>query len=466
MTEKQNLLEAGCARVQVESMQELQDLFEPWLALPEDFGGEKAYKSLYAPERTFWLFLSQVLAQDGACRDVQRCFHVWLTKAKGKLASASTAAYCKARKRLREEDLIGVHRQVAQNVEAQARPEDMWHGRHVKVIDGSSVSMPDTPENQARYPQPSAQKKGCGFPVMRIVVIFSLATGTLLEWARGALAVHERTLYRSLWDQLEPGDVALNDRGFAGYADFHYLKELGIDSVTRNHQRRKKTELIKNLGDNDRIVLWRKMPRHNRPKWMSEEEWQALPDTLTVRQITVTVDSPGFRSEALEIVTTLLDPEAYPADDIAELYRRRWAVELYLRHIKTTMNMDILRCKTPEMVEKEMWMHVIAYNLVRAIMLDAATTYEENIEKMSFKGTIATIRPWAPALAQVADTDKWESLYGTMLYYIAKDLLPGRPGRIEPRAVKRRPKNYPLLNKPRREYEETPHRSRYKKPKC
>lgn len=465
MTKKQSILVVGRARAQGGTVEELEELFRPWLALPEGFGGEEAYESLYSHARTFWLFLSQVLAQDGVCREVLRNFLAWLARAWGKSASASTAAYCKARKRLREEDLIGVHRQVADNIEARVRPEDLWRGRRVKVVDGSSVSMPDTPENQARYPQPEGQKKGCGFPVMRIAAIFSLHTGVLLEVARGSLHVHERTLFRGRWDSFAPGDVSLSDRGFAGYADFYFLKERGVDSVSRNHQHRKKTNVLKRLNKDDRLVVWKKTPLRSRPAWMSKEEWEAMPDTLTVRQITVTLDIPGFRSETLELVTTLLDAKAYPADAIAELYRRRWAVELYLRHIKITMNMDILRCKSPDMVDKELWMHVIAYNLVRAIMLDAATAYAACLERLSLKGTLATIRQWAPALALAADTEEQASLYTRMLYYIVEDPVPERPGRAEPRARKRRPKNYPLLNQPRRQYKEIPHRNKYRKAK-
>ena len=465
MAKKQDILSAGRARAQGGTVQELEQLFGPWLSLPEGFGGEGAYERLYPPAATFWLFLSQVLAQDGACREVLRNFLAWLARVRNKTASASTSAYCQARKRLREEDLVDAHRQVAENLEARARPEDLWLGRKVKVVDGSSVSMPDTPANQERYPQPGSQKPGCGFPVMRIVAVFSLATGALLEMARGALAVHERTLYRSLWDHFAPGDIALNDRGFAGYADFHHLKERGVDSVSRNHQRRKKAELLKRLGRNDRLVLWRKTPVGSRPKWMEREVWEQMPDTLTVRQITVVVDIKGFRSESLEIATTLLDPKACPADAIAELYRRRWAVEIYLRHIKITVNMDILRCKSPEMVDKELWMHAVAYNLVRAVMLDAATACAASLERLSFKGTLATIRQWAPTLALSADTAERASLYAQMLQYIVADPVPHRPGRTEPRAKKRRPKNYPLLNQPRRKYKEIPHRNRYRKAK-
>lgn len=464
MIKKQQILQAGRRRAQSETVQELRNLFRPWLSLPEGFGGG-AYDRLFSPSRTFWLFLWQVLDEDGACREVLRKFLLWLAAEHEKTASPNTAGYCKARKRQCIKDIREAHHQVVRKIEERACAKDLWRGRPVKVIDGSSVSMPDTPANQKKYPQPKGQEKGCGFPVMRIVGIFSLATGTLLDIAKGALSVHERTLFRSLWGLFEPGDVALADRGFTGYADFYCLQELGVDSVMRNHQRRKKgmTEL-KRLGKNDRLVAWHKTTMNNRPKWMSKEQHQAMPDKLTVRQLTVVLNVPGFRTQSLVIVTTLLDPKAFPASAFAQLYRKRWAVEIYLRHLKTTMGMDVLRCKTPEMVDKELYMHLIAYNLVRAIMMEAATANAVHIQRLSFKGSIATIRQWARTLDE-AQANEYDSLYQLMLGYIAKDPVPLRPNRTEPRARKRRPKNYPLLNKPRRLFKEIPHRNRYKKAK-
>jgi len=421
----------------------------------------------FPPSRTFWLFLSQVLTVDGSCRETLRKFLAWLALEKKKSASAKTAGYCKARKRLRIKDVEGVHKSVVGNVERAQRGGGLWCGRRGKVADGSSVSMPDTPANQETYPQPKTQKPGCGFPVMRIVGVFSLATGVLLDVAKSALSVDERTLFRTLWDVFEPGDVALADRGFCSFADFFYLKQRGVDPVMRNHQRRKKgIAQFKRLGKNDRLVAWHKMPLHLRPKWVSKQQWAAMPDRLTVRELTVRVDVPGFRTKTVVIVTTLLDHKAFPARAFAQLYRTRWAVELYLRHIKTTMGMDVLRCKTPDMVEKELWMHTIAYNLIRALMLEAATAYAVHIERLSFKGTAATIRQWAPTLAKAqAQPERAAALYKLMLYYIAADPVPNRPDRIEPRANKRRPKNYPLLTKPRRLFKEIPHRNRYKKGK-
>lgn len=386
----------------------------------------------------------------------------WLAVSEGKSASPSTAGYCKARKRLSLEELEGVRRRVAKEVERPAEGRYLWHGRRVKVIDGSSVSMPDTPDNQARYPQPGTQKPGCGFPVMHIVAVFSLASGVLLDIAKGALyADHERTLFRRLWDVLKAGDIVLADCGFCSYADFYLLGLRQIDCVMRNHQKRKAgLREIKRLGKGERLVDWIKIIPC--PKWLSKEQWDKIPKTMTVREITFTIDIPGFRSETITIVTTLLDHRQLPKKAFIELYMRRWEVELGLRHIKTTMGMDILRCKTPDMVEKELSMHLIAYNLVRAIMLDAARRHGAPIERLSVKGTIATIRQWAPALATAQPNH--HDLYQQMLLYIAADKLPLRPNRTEPRARKRRAKNYQLLNKPRSQFKEIQHRNKYSKP--
>ena len=266
MVKKQEILQAGRRRAQSKTVQELRGLFGPWLSLPQDFA-EGAYDRLFPPACTFWLFLSQVLDEDGSCREVLRKFLAWLAFEKKRTASPRTAGYCKARKRLREQKVREVHLQVVQSIEERATPKDSWCDRRVRVIDGSCVSMPDTAANQEKYPQPKGQKKGCGFPVMRIAAIFSLATGVLLDVAKGALHVHERTLFRSLWDLFEPDDVALADRGFTGYADLYFLKKRGVDSVMRNHPCRKKgLTKLERLGKNDRLVAWHKMKLNQRPK--------------------------------------------------------------------------------------------------------------------------------------------------------------------------------------------------------
>lgn len=350
---------------------------------------------------------------------------------------------------------------LAGRAQALAPSKWRWHGRPVKVVDGSGLSMPDTPENQRDYPQSTKTKTGCGFPEMRITAIFCLATGVLLQCAKGSRHVAERTLFRNLWDGLEPGDVLLADRGFCGLADFHLLLRRGVDSVMRLHPARAAgVRVIRKLGPGDTLVHWIKS--RTRPKWLTPEEWDAIPGEVRVRHINFRVGVNGFRSTNITVATTLVDHRSFPARDFAELYRRRWAVELYFRDIKTSLGMDILRCKTPEMVQKELAMHIIAYNLIRATMLQAAAAAGRDVACISFKGTCQAVREWAPVLAMVRGGHRQATLEA-MLRAIARAPLPFRPNRSEPRARKRRPNSYQLLTKPRHEFKECPHRNHYKK---
>lgn len=455
-------LAAQKRQLEQNSASQLAELFGKWVNLKEDFGNPKRLR-LFFPTRMFWLFLFQVLSSDGSCREALYKFLSWLATEKGKLASVGTAAYCKARAKLPLKVLKKLSGQIAQGVAGGEMEAGFWRGRKVKVIDGSSVSMPDTSKNRQAWPQPKASKPGCGFPVMRIVAIFSLASGTLLELAKGNLHDHERTLFRKLWRSLKPGDVALADRGFCGYADFFQLAKRGVDCVMRKHQRRSVgSAVLKKIGENDYLMEWFKTPAG--PDWLTEKQWKDMPDKIIVREIKVITAVKGFRTQTITIASTLTDPVAFPARAFAELYLRRWEVELYLRDIKITMGMDILKCKTPQMVEKELWMRVIAYNLIRAVMRESAVTYKLPMERLSFKGTLSALRQWGTTLSLPHTDDiRRHSLYEAMLYYIAQDTVPFRPNRAEPRARKRRPKNYQLLNKPRRLFKETPHRGKYKK---
>jgi hypothetical protein len=402
-----------------------------------------------------------VLGGDGSCRETLRNFQAWLFLEEGKKTSPSTAAYCKARAKLHPSELKEVSRRVAGKMET-ACPWS-WHGRRVMVVDGTGLSMPDTPENQAAWPQPKGVKAGCGFPVMRAAALFSLATGAMAGLAHGALGVHERTLSRMLWPLLKKGDVLLADRGFCALADFYVLAQRGVDCVMRKNGRRKNARVIKKTSKYDRIVEWERSGI--RPKWLSPRTWFQMPESITVREVEAHVQFPGFRTKVILVATTLLDHRAFPASDISDLYLKRWRAELFFRDIKTTMRMDVLRCLTPRMVETELWMHVIAYNLVRAVMLEAALAHGAPHDRISFKGTVSTLRQWAAALAIRHLTQQRRlNLHSTMLAYIARDTLPSRPGRSEPRARKRRPKNYQLLTNPRNHFTETPHRSRYHKP--
>ena len=386
------------------------------------------------------------------------------TRPKSPLASRGTGGYCQARARLELAAVEKVHGLTAEHLQASLPAQPLWCGRRVKVVDGSSVSMPDTPKNQKHYPQPGTQKPGCGFPVMRLVVVFCLASGLALEVAKSALKVSERALFHTLFAFFEAGDVLLADRGFCSYADFWRLRQQGVDCVMRNHQRRTTGVLqVKRLAHNDRLVDWIKMKPC--PAGLTQQEWSAVPATMTVREVTVTVDIPGFRPRTIVLVTTLLDPKQFPAAALAQLYRQRWRAELFLRDIKTTMGMDVLRCKSPDMVEKELYMHLIAYNLVRALMAKAAHKRPAaSPHNLSFTGALDTVRAFAPRMAAAELSPRQhQRLIQALLECLANDTLPQRPNRVEPRAKKRRPKNYPLLNKPRELFTEIPHRNRYKK---
>jgi hypothetical protein len=396
---------------------------------------------------------------DRACREIVRKFLGRLAL-EGKTASARTAAYCKGRRRVRREDLDAVHRSLVRNVRAAYGRSRLWRGRRVKVVDGSSVSMPDTRRLQAAYPQPRAAKPGCGFPVLRVVALFCLGTGVLIDWAGGSLRISERALFRALWKRLAKGDVVLADRGFCGFAEFHCLRRRGVDSVMRLHARRAAgVTVVRRLGRRDRLVRWLK--GKTPAVWLPRAAWAALPDTLLVRQIEFSVPIRAFRTRRITLATTLLDPRAFPAEAFADLYRRRWTAELSLRDLKTTLGMDVLRCKTPEMVHKELTMFVIAHNLIRLLILQAAQSHPIPLERISFKGTVATLRSFAPLIAGRSQESERQSLVTGLLRCLADDPLPLRPNRVEPRARKRRPKSYQLLTKPRRLFREIPHRNRY-----
>lgn len=463
MKNKSILLDRSISAVRSKPVFEIPDMFRQLIQLPEVLC-QSGRKRLFSPQMTFWLFLSQVIAKKSSCRETVRTFLVWLAAEKGKVASPGTAAYCKARARLGQKFLKTINRQVVANALAAETRENLWHGHSVKVIDGSGISMPDTSENQKVWPQPKGAKPGCSFPVIRLVAMFSLTTGALIAMTKGRLRVSERTLFRRLWQWLAPNDVVLADRGFCGYADFYFLGKRGVDCVMRNNQRRTVgITPVKRINKNDLIIEWHKM--RPCPKWLTKEEWAAVPDRMTIREVTFTIDIQGFRTKKIVIATSLLDPKRYKATDFADLYLRRWRAELYLRDIKTSLGMDILACKTPKMINKEIQMYLIAYNLIRLLMQDTTNTYDAPPDRISFMGVVAAVRAWSVVFIRPhSDRRQTIDIYKLMLLYISKDRLPQRPHRSEPRAKKRRPKNYQLLNKPRHVFKEIAHRNKYVKP--
>ena len=406
-------------------------------------------KRLFWPVVTVWMFLSQVLDKDKSCENAVSRFIVFLSSQKASLPSADPSAYCQARKRLSEGLFKRLFVGVAHRLQARVSQEGLWKGRRAFLLDGSTVSMPDTPENQAAYPQHKTQAPGCGFPLARIVGLFSLATGAAWDLLVGAWKTSEIKMARQLYEKLEPQDILVGDRLFGSYADFWMIQTQNIDGLFRMHQRRKADfRKGERLGKNDHLVCWTK-PKHC-PQGLPQEIYDQLPETLTIREIRDTLQRKGYRTKSVTLVTTLLDPKAYPKDDLTELFGLRWSVELNLRHLKTTMGMDILSTQTPQMVRKEIFCHLLAYNLIRSLMWDAAVRHQVSVLRLSVQATIRHTINFAPQLAQ-AGRHKRQSLYHTLLSLIAQEQVPDRSGRHEPRVRKRRPKAYPLMTKSRQE---------------
>ncbi len=335
-------------------------------------------------------------------------------------------------------------------IHRQARPSWLFQGRPVKIIDGSTVTMPDTPENQAAYPQLKTQKPGLGFPIARLLVVFSLAVGTVLEAAIGPYQgkqTSELALLRLVLDQFQPGDIVLADRFFCSYWVIAALKARGVDVVVRLHQARKADfRRGRRLGREDHAVIWTK-PKHL-PDWMDRDEYEAMPGQITIRELRVRVKDKTKRVRQLVIVTTLVDAKTYPAKELGGLFRQRWYAELDLRSLKTEMGMEMLRTRSPEMVRKEVAVHLLAYNLIRGMMAETAWVEEIKPRELSFKGTLHTLRAFEEG--HLYDPAWIRADLARLLELIGEKQLDDRPDRYEPRAVKRRPKPHPRLNMPRR----------------
>jgi hypothetical protein len=394
---------------------------------------------IFKPLNTFIIWLGQTIAPDQACRNA-------LANARSagilpKKSSVHTGGYCQARDRLQEEALHKIGIGLAEALVKAEKTEEYWHGRRVIVSDGSSVSLPDTKANQLVYPQPKTQAVGCGFPLIYIETLMSLGSGALMDFETGSGNGNELSLWRKMWHLLKPGDVLLGDGKYSSYADIVLLRKQGIDTVARLGKRKTDFRKGKIIGPKDHLVNWLKP--QELPAWLKGE---SLPETMTVRELRFRVDVSGFRSETITIVTTLLDAELYPKEDIAELFFCRWQIELRFRDIKTMLNMDILRTKTPERARKELWMYLIAYNLLRTIMYASALKSGNVLARISFVG--CRQRFLAAATCRCS-AKRFCRLYHGLLNDLANDLNPDRPFRIEPRAIKRRKKQYDFLNKPR-----------------
>jgi len=392
------------------------------------------------PVVTVYLFLMQVISGNAACNALRHLAGM----------TCSANAYGKARARIPLGVFRTLLRWVCQSLRDVTAPA-LWHGHRVFHVDGSSFSMPETPELQEAFGQPGGQKPGCGFPVAHLLAMFDAATGMILDVLASPLRSHEMSMVAWMHPSLRAGDVLVADRGFCSYAHLGLLSLRNLHAVFRIHQRvivnfrpgrnharpggkgprgLPQSKWLRAVGVKDQIVRWFR-PR-SRPTWMTREQFEALPDSLEVRELSYRIETPGYRTREVLLVTTLLDGQAYPADELAELYRCRWQVEVNLRHLKQTMGMDVLRCKTPDGVRKEMVVFAMAYNLVCAVIYDAAEHQGMPPDRISFVDALRWLRTW-------------ES--GKKLIILIVN--PRRRGRFEPRVVKRRPKQYKRMTEPR-----------------
>jgi hypothetical protein len=429
--------------------------FIPKYLLQPAGSGALSRQRFFSKENTFWAFFSQVLDADGGCKEVVRKLQALSAMKSKPLPSSSTAAYCQARQKLDLPSLTAILQHTAKRLQSMTDTGRL-NGRRVVVVDGTGLSMPDTIENQQVWPQQRNQRPGCGFPQAALCACFCLQTGALLSYELGNKKSHELPMLRKQWDTFKAGDIFLGDKGFCSYYDVFSFKERGVDSVITLARRIpvSEAESVEVLGEDDLLIKWKK-PVRTKASSYSQKDWEGMPKTLLLRQIKVTVKVPGFRVTSFYIITTLLDPQEYPANDIAELYFQRWDVELFFRDIKTVMGMDILRCKTPDMVRKEILMHLIAYNCIRSLMIEAAEKTGVRVRSVSFKGSVQALRQWEPHLNQSKMSRQEQGrLIQLLLESIAGNMISERPGRSEPRAVKRRPKPYRNLTVPRHEMAE------------
>jgi DDE family transposase len=407
--------------------------------------------NIYTPAVTLWAFLSQVLCRDAlrSCKAAVARVVVLLVSLGRTPCSDNTGAYCRARAKLPVAVLSRLTTDVADGCEQRLPKAWLWKGRHVHLVDGTTVSMPDTAANQQAYPQAATQQPGVGFPIARLVVLLSLATAMLQGMALGPYSgkeTGETALLRELFARLGPDEIVLADRSFGSYFMIALLLEMHIDCVVRLHQRRQADfRRGQRLGDGDHVVTWHKP---DQPDWMDEATYARMPATLQIRELYVRVQQPGFRTESLIVVTTLTDAQQYSKADLGELYHQRWLVELDIRAIKITLGMDVLRCQWPEMVRREIWTCLLAYNLIRQTMLEAALRSGRSPRVLSFTAVLQKIAAsWA--ILAVCHDALLLSLVDVHLEDIAHNLIGQRPDRVEPRKVKRRPKPHKLLTESR-----------------
>lgn len=405
---------------------------------------------IYTTTVTLWVFLSQVLSIDHGCVSaVAKLIHYRCARGLRR-CSSQTGMYCIARNKLDEGAMHRLVTKTGQDIEDQSPDRCLWLGHRVVTADGTTITMADTPENQAKYPQQRGQAVGCGFPIMRVVVFFALSTGVVLETAmgkyRGKLTA-EVSLFREIDQIIQENDIFLADRAYSGWFDMARLMARGAHVVVRKHQARQSDFRFGTpMGKEDHVICLSRPPR---PKWMSHEEYASYPEFIRIREIKIRVENKGFRTREIIVHTSLLDPRNYSKEDISALFRRRWQAELHLRSLKTVMQMDHLRCKCPHRVRNELRVHMLAYNLIRQVMSEAAISGNLRPWQISFKGTMSTVVELLPSLNVISNVGE---LCDVLYESCRRHIVDNRPDRYEPRVLKRRAKGYKLMQKPRSQY--------------
>jgi Transposase DDE domain len=447
--------------VQTYTLAQLECLFGACLPdslFPKTSEKENSRDRIYTQHRTVWTFLWQCLNRQTSCRKAVRQLQALFILQGGPHVSEEDGAYCRARKRLTASTLREALAHTAHAADQRAAPTGLLQNRPLKVVDGSSATLSDTPANRKAFPAPKTQTKlNTGFPLMRLVVIFSLASGAIMSMLQGNLHQAELRLFQLLLDTFEKGDIVIGDRGFGNFVALILLQQIGVDFIARSARRCDGRQARKRLGKNDWLMIWQ---RSSQPSaLLTPEQWAQVPREVLVRMVRGSLCLKGFRVRQVTLVTTLLDPVLYPAQEILRAYLRRWRLEMCLDDLKTTLGMETLRCRSPKMVEKEALTYLIGHNLVRWLMVQAAAEHKVELERISFKGAVDSLREFSNASAQARSRKQRQALWDEMLRTLAADLLPERPGRCEPRAVKRKRHKYPHLLGPRHRFRGRPKRS-------
>jgi len=421
------------------------------------FNGVNSRCRIFSVPVTFWAFLGQVLDSGSSCRKAVCRVQTLFSLQSLPPPAEDTSAYCSARRRLPVRWLCRLNEAITSRLSAV----DGRRGR-LLVVDGTSTTLCDTPSLQSKYPQPSSQKPGCGFPLINILGLFDLRSGAWLASAKGHADNHDLPLFRRLYRRLRKGDTVVADRAFCSWFDIAVLRAKGVDVVMRLHQARKVDfNQARRLGKGDYLVQW---SRVKCPRWMNAAQYALLPQEMEMRVVVSERVRPGWRTTKIYLATTLLEVTNHPLEKVAHLYSRRWQIELNFDTIKTTMQMETLRTKSPALVCRELLMHMIAYNLIRSLAQRAGV---EDVDTMSFKGSLDRINSWSGVIWSAPNQRQSRFCVESLLESIRVDIVKRRPGRREPRAVKRRPGGFQLLTRPRHEMREIPHRSgsRNQKPK-